>query len=102
MADLGEILKKIFNKPNESVFRLGGDEFCVLAEGISEDDIKYHIHKLHREILTQEKKRNVKFSVAVGYDFVRLAEDKTIEEAFIRADRKMYQNKKQSAVSRQN
>ena len=78
------ILKSVF--PSEEVFRAGGDEFLILAPGMTEEDAKSRVKTLFAQA---EKAEDVHF--AVGTAVVSDGED--IRKAMHLADKRMYQNK---------
>lgn len=80
-----DFIRKNFPKENYESFRIGGDEFAVIAKGVSSQDIKELIHKLS-EISAEE----LGCSLSIGYAQVRLGQNKAMETAFELADRNMY------------
>lgn len=83
----------------ENCFRVGGDEFYVLAETDDIDKIIYSFELDRRYISTEEED----FNVVASYGFVRLKDfefnyDKAIEIA----DRKMHEMKCNSDLRREN
>ena len=67
-------------------FRVGGDEFVIAQEGISENAFTEKIEQLRENM----KRREV--SVSVGHQWA--AEERDIEEMLKRADHRMYEEKK--------
>lgn len=67
-------------------FRVGGDEFVIAQEGISENAFTEKIDQLRENM----KRREV--SVSVGHQWA--AEERDIEEMLKRADHRMYEEKK--------
>ena len=84
-----ELLKKAFHS-GADCFRIGGDEFCVIAEGIIPEEFRLRSEAFTRLVEEENKKTEYDFSVAYG--FVE-AGTEGIDEAFRRADRKMYECK---------
>ena len=95
IADAAEMIKGVFAGIGK-MYRIGGDEFCILARDITEDDVK-----AKREILKEEIKRYRKenndpgFGIACGFATFDPSIDKDLEETRNRADLFMYKNKKE-------
>lgn len=67
-------------------FRVGGDEFVIAQEGISETEFTEKIDQL------RENMERRKVSVSVGHQWA--AEERDVEEMLKRADHRMYEEKK--------
>lgn len=89
LINVAERLNEIFFEINYGVFRIGGDEFAVVAEDKNEEEILLKIEALNK-ILAEKSK----VTVSVGYAFVNFSEEDAINRAFKEADRKMYENKR--------
>jgi diguanylate cyclase (GGDEF)-like protein len=77
-----------------ATFRVGGDEFLVLEESITEEEIKAKLEKLEGLLAVFNKDRvSGMLSLSSGYAFFRPEEDHSVREVFIRADEAMYCNK---------
>ena len=85
------LLRELFPHDHYHIFRVGGDEFAVLAINAAENDIKEKIKTILND---GETKHIVGCTVAVGISWVNLAEHNAIDNAFIKADEEMYKNKK--------
>lgn len=84
-------LKEIF--PEDCpVIRMGGDEFLILANEISEEKAAVLIQMVH-EKLKEKSKEKIPLSLAMGSYTINDGPF-SIEEAISEADRKMYENKK--------
>ena len=77
------------------IFRIGGDEFAVIAQGASYEHLDEQLEAIGKK--NQENKESGKVTVAFG--FSRYHHDKSVEEVFIRADGLMYENKRKMKVS---
>ena len=87
------VLKQIFGLDG-NCYRIGGDEFCVMAPFASENDIKSKLLQFKKAV--KEKNRPgfvVPVSVAVGYGIYDPAKDQTLDDTMRRADENMYQEK---------
>ena len=73
-----------------SIFRIGGDEFCALLYDIDELDFEARLHDVREHLTSLNSNSEVKLSLALGYEIIS---DRSIDDAFIIADKKMYINK---------
>ncbi len=83
-----EFLNEIFAEESYEVFRIGGDEFAVVAVGASREELEEKIHYINKP------DPEVGCSFSVGFSPVNLTQNNFMENAFIRADRAMYDVKK--------
>lgn len=81
--------------PFGGVFRVGGDEFVVLINNISEEEVKRACSSLSGRMEDYRKKTGFKTDIAVGYSFYDPASDNGLEETLLRADAAMYRQKKE-------
>lgn len=90
IVTVANIIKKVFEL--SSCYRIGGDEFVVIAEN---EDYK-NISKLVKLFKTVEESHEdvIKVSAAIGYATFEPNNDNNVEDVFKRADKKMYQHKK--------
>jgi diguanylate cyclase (GGDEF)-like protein len=95
-----EILKEVFGK-NGYIFRIGGDEFYIVTF-LDLNKIKEDINELNDKLdhLIQKKRREIDkpFNLSYGYAVKRSFEN--IDQAFKRADKKMYKNKQNNKIDR--
>ncbi len=66
-------------------YRMGGDEFTIIAAGVKEDEVHAMIDKM------RAKMEKTSYSFAIGYSM--WAKEQSFEEAFAKADEEMYKNK---------
>ncbi len=88
-------LRRAFERDKTYLFRLGGDEFCVLMTDSTEQEAKSRLDVLNKELEAESLKAGIPISLAAGYDLLKPDGEDTIELALNRADRKMYDNKRQ-------
>lgn len=82
-------LEKYFKKTGDC-FRIGGDEFCVIADGMAEEEFVTLVDTYMEEIGLQFVASECVLSTASGY--VKCGSD-GIDKAFTEADKRMYQCK---------
>ena len=88
LREVAIALLDVFDLPKCSVYRFGGDEFAVITQNISEDEIINLLLKI------REYERNKKsFSLSKGYSIVSSAYCKDLEKAIDRADEMLYADK---------
>lgn len=86
-------IKDVFQHKGYS-YRIGGDEFLVVLDGISEKNVKKMLEQLKTRIDEVNEKRDVKLQIACGYSMARTA-DFSKEKIFREADENMYRNKRE-------
>ena len=79
------VLKQAFE--SYAVFRAGGDEFVIVAQDISKDDLEKRVQGLHEN---SEKPGNVSFALGVWFE----DQGGDIRKAMHNADVEMYKDKK--------
>jgi diguanylate cyclase (GGDEF)-like protein len=95
ITDSASMLKKVFSKYGK-IYRIGGDEFCVIIP----DKHKCNIEKLLGELAEDERIYNshspaINLQIACGYSEFNSETDFNIEDIRNRADELMYQHKKE-------
>lgn len=95
IKDAAEVIKKVFGSFG-SIYRVGGDEFCIIAQGVS----KAEFEKAKASLLIAEAHYRVDhpdsgFGIACGYATYNPETDEDIETIRHRADLSMYENKKE-------
>ena len=73
-------------------FRIGGDEFAVIAAATDEDAVKAAVETLRHLCAEWDAKEEYPVSIAVGYA-MQAGRTMTADELFMEADAAMYQNK---------
>lgn len=87
-------LNEHFSK-HATICRIGGDEFAFISTGTSPSQLDYLFLQF---IQTMEEKQDmlaIPLEVACGYAFYDEAVDDNLQRTFDRADRKMYERKKE-------
>ena len=95
IADAAHMIQDVF-KGLGKVYRIGGDEFCIVAKGVTEGTI-IERRKALRDAVRDYRAKNADdgFGIACGYAMYDPVIDKDIEETRHRADLSMYENKKE-------
>lgn len=87
-------LNRTFSQQAQRIFRIGGDEFALILRGVSAQDAGTGLDALAREVAAEGRGLGVDLSVSTGCAFLGEVVNDSMEKAFIRADQRMYQNKK--------
>lgn len=85
----GHILRENFPE-NAEVYRIGGDEFCIISESMDEIQAEEYIKK-SKESLSELKER-FKTDISASFGFC-LESGQGADNAFSAADKDMYKNK---------
>ena len=84
------------------VFRIGGDEFCVILQGRDLEDKQALFERFDSTCLaTYVVKDNVRFSVSIAKGFSEFypGKDTQFSDVFERADSEMYKNKRDMKIA---
>ena len=92
ISAVANIIKKVFAL--SSCYRIGGDEFVVIAENEDYKNIK-KLEKLFTTVIEQTKEDEIQVTAAIGIAKFDNNIDNNVEDVFKRADKLMYENKKQ-------
>lgn len=94
LTDSAELIKKIFNRFGR-IYRIGGDEFCVIMENASENQIESLIEQLIQEENDYNKQsKTIHMQIASGYALYDAETDLNLDHTRSKADNMMYENKK--------
>lgn len=93
IVDTFEILNKNFLHLG-TVYRTGGDEFTVIIENAGIDKVNAVIEKIRNDAKQVDQKREYDFSMSLGVAEYDASLDKSVFSTTIRADHKMYDDKK--------
>lgn len=100
ICDAAEVLKTVFGK--ERLYRIGGDEFIAILDGMKQSDTDRCFGEVEDKILLHnqtERPYKVPLAIAKGSAVFQSGEDKGYRDVFRRADNDMYQKKAAYYVS---
>lgn len=86
---IADCLKKVFGKQGEC-YRIGGDEFCVISEQLTEEEMRERMRRYMQDVAEADIGFDCQMTVAGGY--ARCGGD-GIDRAFTEADQRMYECK---------
>ncbi|MCI9626599.1 MAG: GGDEF domain-containing protein [Clostridia bacterium] len=98
LQNVAKLLSDAFSEEHYTAFRIGGDEFAIIAKDVSEDTLKEKI----KSIKTAGMDSDIGCPLSVGYSAVDFEQDNIMENAFIRADNAMYKDKAKSKMYQEN
>ena len=90
IKDAAALLCKKF--PDGAIYRVGGDEFVILLQGAAFDTMQESIDDFNHTVESNISKKSV--VISIGYSTLK-SEDKYLSDVFERADRMMYERKKE-------
>ncbi len=95
IIDAADILRETFRE-SDIMARFGGDEFVVLAKGISKEGADFVRSRLQEDIeyFNKNERRPYRLSMSVGMQYYDPDNPSTIEELVNSADKLMYIDKK--------
>ena len=88
------VIARVFGE--ENVYRIGGDEFCALAEHKTEAEMAQMLERVEAaaaQFTMPDKRCDGKLSLSGGAAVFRPGEDGEYKDVFVRADEAMYANK---------
>ena len=88
---VGQLLSSFF-KDKAQVYRIGGDEFCILSVDMKVEEAQAIFAQITEALRQQSKELEYQLMAAAGC--VRTGEE-GIDKAFVEADGLMYSNKKE-------
>lgn len=93
IREAAEAIKESFGNVG-NCYRMGGDEFYVLAKSESADECKRRIEQLQKRVAAcKAVGEDFKMGIACGFQFFDRDMDRDISETVRRADKAMYQDK---------
>jgi len=82
-------------KDNELIMRLGGDEFLLLLNEKTIDEVEKLFEEVNQSIDDINKKENRKYNISISYGLMDITNQDyiNIDELIMKADEKMYEQK---------
>lgn len=94
LVAVADSLRKAFADFEEYIFRMGGDEFLVILQDESQEQIQRNIETFRQFLVEESQRLGFEVTVAVGYKMLAPEEKGRLESAYILADKSMYMDKK--------
>ncbi|MFV0517265.1 MAG: GGDEF domain-containing protein [Aminipila sp.] len=94
ISESAKIIEQSF-KGIGRIYRIGGDEFCILIEHLSLNDIEQYIRIFQRLISDYNSNSSAKFNIEIAYGISEFIKEnkKNLYEVFTEADNEMYKCK---------
>lgn len=89
---LSTILLKNARKGIEHIFRIGGEEFAVISINTSIKNSITYLNRINKELENNPFSPEISITLSIGVDSFK-PEDKNSDDAYKRADNKMYEAK---------
>ena len=101
LQQIARILKKSF-RDSDTIARFGGDEFTIFVPETVASNIVVPLHRLEENLrrYNREKTHAYELSLSLGSVCVGSDDESSIEELLVKADDRMYENKKSKKQSR--
>lgn len=92
LRQIAEAMREVFQSYKDAIFRIGGDEFCILLCDVSKEQVDQDLLRFHQQLEQDSETCGLTLSVAAGIAWVK--QEESIETALIRADAEMYAQKR--------
>lgn len=99
LCEIGNIIQSCAK--NDTVYRIGGDEFVIFCEQVNEQGLQTLIRVIEENIVQHNQRNHCDISLSMGYALYDATIDHTLEETFSRADCAMYEQKRKIKKERQ-
>ncbi|MGI6726117.1 MAG: diguanylate cyclase domain-containing protein [Christensenellales bacterium] len=94
IIDTYNVLDKNFGHKGKT-YRIGGDEFAVIVDNTAtSEEVDAIIEQVKKDVDLTDKEREYHFSISLGFAEYEASLDKDLYSTAIRADHKMYEDKK--------
>ncbi len=90
----GHVIHDIFS-PYGLVYRIGGDEFCVIAKKLSLQKFLVLRTSLEKQLCSKDPDTGITMAIAAGYAAFDVEKDKNLQDTMKRADAEMYNRKQE-------
>lgn len=88
LQETGAFMQENFRSFNYSIFRIGGDEFVLIAEDVKLSEIIIKMDNMNEKML-----ETIGTTMSYGWSEIAFSTAKPFDEAFEKADEMMYENK---------
>lgn len=92
LADIAQIIKISFEDIG-ILYRIGGDEFCVLCHNVDKEKLEADFYKFESMVADLKNSRSMSIDVAYGYEIYSKLRYNNIYDSFTKADFAMYEHK---------
>lgn len=90
-----DVIRGLFSEDEYVSFRIGGDEFAIIATNVDESVLRIRLDALQSVSLCDE----LPCGFSAGYSEVVIEENNAYDKAFIRADAEMYEYKNSKKIN---
>ena len=91
----GTIIQNVFS-PYGRVYRIGGDEFCVISKSLTYKKFLELRSTMEAQIDSQNTENDtIPMNISAGYAIYDASLDKTLNDTMKRADEEMYKRKEE-------
>jgi diguanylate cyclase (GGDEF)-like protein len=100
IIDTYQVVEKNFAHVGDT-YRIGGDEFAVIvANTATVEEVETIIEKVKKDVEIKDKEREYTFSISLGFAEYEASLDEDIYSTAVRADHKMYEDKRRLSTKR--
>ena len=93
LLSISEIFKKELGE-SSNIYRVGGDEFCILTKGRSTEDLVLDLKQINQIIIDFDYGKVVNISFSAGVSEIRVTDIKRrLSDYYEQADEKLYEAK---------
>lgn len=94
---VASVLDAIAKKNDATAYRIGGDEFAILAGSSDNEKLQNICNDVDSKIRDRRNKENLKYQLSVSCGYAAYGENSMtdIQDIIERADQKMYENKRE-------
>lgn len=94
---VADLTRQYFKRPNDFIFRIGGEEFLILAKGSSKSEFKVHLNAFCQALVAigiENKQSELGvLSVSIGANLWCASDLGSFEQAYQQVDKALYQAK---------
>lgn len=99
LKQVAHSLRKSLKRPDDFVFRLGGEEFGIIINDLDAPHVAEVLHKIQHDVESLSIKHEFSkvheyLTVSIGANIHKSIEDLQVEELYLAADKALYEAKK--------